>query len=144
MFVIMARCLFEALTEFMLWLFKLSRGTLLLLSRTTGKRKFILFKIWREMGGQTEVFNSNVEILLHHRPNFFHDEWRKEADEGVSAWWKFLHRPRCFGVNESKGNSKLDETKRVLTLVGCFPSMDCRMVLLTPAVLLVISPSSCL
>ena len=38
------RCLFEASTEFMLWLFKLSQGTLLLLSRTTGKRKIRIIR----------------------------------------------------------------------------------------------------
>ena len=31
--------------------------------------KSVSFKIWREMGGQTEFFYSNVEILFHHRPN---------------------------------------------------------------------------
>ena len=33
--------------------------------------------------------------------------------------------------------------KKGTYIVGCFPLMDCRMVLLTPAVLLVIAPSSC-
>ena len=32
------------------------------------------FKVWREMGGQTEFFYRNVEILLHHPPYSFHDE----------------------------------------------------------------------
>ena len=34
---------------------------------------FIYFKIWRDMGGQTEVFYYNVKIMLHQRPNSFHD-----------------------------------------------------------------------
>ena len=67
------------------------------------------------MGGQTEVFYCNVEILLHHQPNSFHDERIREADEGVSERGLFLHRPRCFGVNDSKGNNQLDEIERLLT-----------------------------
>ena len=73
------------------------------------------------MGGQTEIFYRNVEILLHHRPNSFHDELRREADEEVSARGRFLHCPQCFGVNDSKGNNKLDEKKRVLTSLVAYP-----------------------
>ena len=73
------------------------------------------------MGGQTEVFYRIVEILLHHRPNSFHDELSRKADEGVSARGLFIHRPRCFGVNGSKGNNQLYETKRVLTLMVASP-----------------------
>ena len=79
------------------------------------------FKLWREMGGQTEVIYWNVEILLHHRPNSFHDEWSREADEGVSAWGWFIHRPKCSGVNDSKGNNQLDGSKGVLTLMVVSP-----------------------
>ena len=44
MFVIVARCLFEASAKFMQWLFKLSRVILRLLSRTTGKRKIRIIR----------------------------------------------------------------------------------------------------
>ena len=62
------------------------------------------------MGGQTEVFYCNVEIMLHHQPNLFHDEWEIEADEGVSAWGWFIDSPRCVGVDDSKGKNQQDET----------------------------------
>ena len=83
--------------------------------------KSVSFKIWREVGGQTEVFQCNVWILLHSRLNLFRGEWSREADEGVSAWGRFLHRPRCFGVNDIKGNNQLDETKQVLTSMVSSP-----------------------
>ena len=44
-----------------------------------------------------------------------------EADEGVSARGRCLHRLRCFGVNDIKGNDKLDEIKRVLTSLVASP-----------------------
>ena len=44
MFVIMARCLFEASDEFMIWLFEIYQRTLLLLSRTTGNLKTCIFQ----------------------------------------------------------------------------------------------------
>ena len=31
----------------------------------------ISFKVWREMGGQTEVFYYNIKIMLYHQPNSF-------------------------------------------------------------------------
>ena len=73
------------------------------------------------MGGKTEVFYCNVKILLHHRPNSFHDKLSREADEGVSARGRFLHPPRLSLVNYSKGNNQLDETKRVLTSMIAYP-----------------------
>ena len=67
------------------------------------------------MGRQTEVFYCNVKIMLHHQPNSFHDEQRREAYEGVSARGQFIHLPRCLGVNGRKGNNQLDEIERLLT-----------------------------
>ena len=66
------------------------------------------------MSGQNEVFYWNVEIMLHHQPNSFHDEWKWEADEGVSVQGQFLHCQRWFGVNYIKVKNQLDETERVL------------------------------
>ena len=54
------------------------------------------------MGRQTEVFYCNVKILLHHQPNSFHDELSREADEGVSARGKFLHRPQLLVLMTEK------------------------------------------
>ena len=51
----------------------LSRNPLLL-SRTTGKRKICIIKVWRDMDGETEVFYCSVEIILHHQTNSIHDE----------------------------------------------------------------------
>ena len=61
------------------------------------------------MGGQAEIFYCNVKIMLHHRPDLIHDEWIKEADEGVSEQGQYIYRPWCFGVNDRKGNNKLDD-----------------------------------
>ena len=41
--------------------------------RRKARKIRISFEIWRGMGGETEVFNGNVEIRLHNRPNSFHD-----------------------------------------------------------------------
>ena len=59
------------------------------------------------MGGKTEFLYCNVKILLYHHPNLFNDEWSRESDEGVSAWGIFIHLPRFFGVNDSKGKNQL-------------------------------------
>ena len=74
MFVIVARCLFEASTEFMIWIFELSQGTLIHLSNATGKREIRIIQDMERDGWKNKVFYSNVEILLHRRPNSFHDE----------------------------------------------------------------------
>ena len=73
------------------------------------------------MGGKTEVFYYNVEILLHHCPTSFHDEQSKEADEGVSSQGQFIHRPQCFDVYDRKGNNQLDEKEWLLTSMVTSP-----------------------
>ena len=82
------RCLFEASAKFMI---------------PQESEKSISFKVWREMGGQTEVFYRNVKILLHHWLNSFHDEWGRKDDEEVSAWGWCIDRPQLFGVHYRKG-----------------------------------------
>ena len=74
MFVIVARCLFEASDKFMIWLSKLTGEPSFFFQGPQESKKSVSFKILREKGGQTEVFNRNVETLLHHLPNSFHDK----------------------------------------------------------------------
>ena len=74
----------------------------------------------------------NDKILSHRRPNSFHDEWSREADERFSAWGDFFIVQRCFGVNESKGKNQPNKTKRGTYIDGRFPWIYRSMVLLTP------------
>ena len=140
MFIIVAsqRCLFEALCKFITLLVKIYRGNPVLLSRTTINKKFVSFNVWRDMGGKTEFFDFNVEILLHHHLIcFMMNESEKLMKRSVNEDDFIFPTMLCCWWQKRKQSNGWNRTVNYLD--GCFPPMDCRMGLLTPAVLLVIS-----